>query len=240
MQIFAQTDQGKVRNNNEDFLSHDVEHGIAVLADGMGGLNAGEVASEVAVDTAMKVLEAGVQQMGELDYRQMLTEALATANRAVYELSTTRYDYHGMGTTLIVAALHDDTCFVGHVGDSRIYWFHAGELRQIGQDHSIVQQLVNEGLLSPERARHAPNRNIITRAVGINEQVESELNEFKVVAGDLVLLCSDGLSDMVDDPIIRQACRNLAAEPERLPAELIRLANDSGGVDNISVLVIVA
>ena len=238
MQIFAATDQGKVRTNNEDFVCWDVARGLAVLADGMGGLNAGEIASEVAATSAMKVLHQQTDCQEVSEQSRLLIEAINTANEAVFELSSTRYDYQGMGTTLVVSRVVGDTCFVAHVGDSRIYRYANGQLEQVGQDHSVVQQLVNEGLLTPEKARHAPNRNIITRAVGINECVESESNQVALAKGEMVILCSDGLSDMVEDRIIQNACTRLAREPEKLPGELIRLANERGGIDNISVIVL--
>jgi PPM family protein phosphatase len=250
MRIAARSDVGKIRGNNEDCVAFDVRLGIAVLADGMGGLLAGEVASATAVEAVMEHLldhadrlagsmVAGRDERPALDeLAATLRDALELANRRVHALADSCEEYAGMGTTLVVGALREGRFFAAHVGDSRAYRFRGGELARLTADHSLVQQLVELGILSPAEARRAPNRNIVTRAVGIEPEVEADVTEVDARAGDLFLLCSDGLTDMLDDATIAHFCAQLAAEdePGRLVDALIDAALISGGYDNVSVV----
>ncbi len=237
MRIAARSDQGKVRSNNEDCLAFDARLGIAVLADGMGGLRAGEVASATAVEAVMQQLVDNAARLTRHESPQVLRDALEFANRRVFALADSRREFNGMGTTVVIGALHDGRFVAAHIGDSRAYRFRDGELARLTSDHSLVQQLVEQGILSAAEARRAPNRNIVTRAVGIDVDVECDLTEVDVVDGDLFLLCSDGLTDMVDDTTIARFCaENADGEPGGLVDALIDAALAEGGFDNVSVM----
>ena len=151
-------------------------------------------------------------------------------------LAESRRDYAGMGTTVVIGALHDGRFVAAHVGDSRAYRFRAGELARLTDDHSLVQQLVEQGILSPDEARRSPNRNIVTRAVGIEDDVEPDVTEVDARDGDLFLLCSDGLTDMVDDPTIARCCAEFGSDPKQIVDALIEAALSGGGFDNVSVV----
>jgi PPM family protein phosphatase len=236
MRIAARSDQGRVRDNNEDCLAYDARLGIAVLADGMGGLRAGEVASATAVDAVMQHLTENTERL-KADVGDTLREALDLANRRVYALADSRREFNGMGTTLVVGAMHDGQFIAAHVGDSRAYRFRDGSLTRLTSDHSLVQQLVEQGILSAAEARRAPNRNIVTRAVGIEFEVECDLVEVDALDGDVFLLCSDGLTDMIDDATIAYFCaEHTDDEPTRLVETLVNAALTEGGYDNISVV----
>lgn len=239
MRMVARTDQGKVRDNNEDCFALNADRGIAVLADGMGGLNAGEIAAEEAVRVTMARLVEAVDggAAGEL-VADALAEAIVEANRVVHALADSRYDYQGMGTTLVCAVLTPAGAMVGHVGDSRAYRFNAGDLTRLTTDHSLVQQLVDEGVLTDEEAQRAPNRNIVTRAVGIDSQVLVDVNTVAVTPGDLLLLCTDGLTDLVTDVELLRLVSDFADQLEELADELIAAALARGGLDNVSVIAI--
>jgi PPM family protein phosphatase len=240
MRIAARTDLGKVRENNEDCIGYDARLGCAVLADGMGGLRAGEVASATAVAAIMEHLagRAGIDPdgNGSPPSATLLRDALGLANRRVRALAESRREYAGMGTTVVIGALHRDRFVAAHIGDSRAYRFRAGELARLTADHSLVQQLVEQGILSPDEARHSPNRNIVTRAVGIDDDVEPDVTEVDARDDDLFLLCSDGLTDMVDDVTIARCCAKFAGEPHGVVDALVEAALSGGGFDNVSVV----
>ena len=240
MRIEARSDQGKIRQNNEDCLAYDARLGIAVLADGMGGPNAGEVASGTAIEVVMQHLVEHVEHVGAPNAGALLRGALTLANRRVCALAGSRRELNGMGTTLVAAIVQGGTFVVAHVGDSRAYRFRSGELTRLTADHSLVQQLVTQGILSVAEARVAPNRNIVTRAIGIESEVECDLTEGDFGAGDLFLLCSDGLTDMIDDPAIARLCGQVGGEQDhaQLADALIDAALHAGGFDNVSVIVL--
>ncbi len=230
----AASHPGRVRANNEDALDYDASLGIAVLADGMGGTNAGEVASATAVAEVMRYLRA---ESGALTNEPgaALMDAVTRANRAVYRKSLTRPEYEGMGTTLIAAALDDTDMIVAHVGDSRAYCHDGRMLTRVTTDHSLVQSLVDTGVLTADQARRAPNRNIVTRAIGLQHEVRCELSRVPLVAGAIGLLCSDGLTDMLDDHEIGAACAR-RQDPDQLVATLVDAALRAGGYDNVSII----
>jgi PPM family protein phosphatase len=251
MHIYGRTDRGHVRVNNQDCFNIDLERGIAVLADGMGGLNAGEVASACAVHSAMDVLRRLVAELHAPQERltehlsDVMRAAFDAANRAVHEMAASTISYSGMGTTLIAALLRNDACVVGHVGDSRAYRFRTGRLTRLTSDHSLVQELVDAGVLSQEDARRAPNRSMITRAVGLESDVVCDLHVDRFVSGDWLLLCSDGLTDMLDDAAIQRHCEHVAGAGSaadgghglrQLVDGLLSAALDSGGVDNVTII----
>ncbi len=241
MRIVGRTDQGRVRSNNEDFFAIDDVIGLAALADGMGGLNAGEVASEQAVDCvfdAFRRTARGNPDLGLRGRATLLEAAVREANQRVYQLARSRLDYRGMGTTLVSVSIRGRECALAHVGDSRAYCFGKDGLRQISTDHSVVQQLVEDGILSRDEARKAPNRNIVTRAIGIEVDVDVDVSRLTLGPDELVMLCSDGLTDVVSDSDIAGCFQRYAAEPADLVDALIEAALDGGGPDNVSVVIL--
>lgn len=244
----AKTDTGKVRPQNEDAVALSPEHGFVVLADGMGGYNAGEVASNIATTITSQILEDGLrslqgEQVVSLGYKtdliqQLMVDAIQSANDAILSAAGTEPQYTGMGTTLIAATLHNDQIVIAHVGDSRAYRFRQGELVQITRDHSLLQEQIDAGLVNPEWAHYAQNRNLVTRAVGVAPEMEVEVHDHYMEQGDVYLLCSDGLSDMLlaaEMSDILAQCQSSLEETSRM---LVQTANDNGGHDNISVILI--
>lgn len=227
LQMFARSHAGRVRPNNEDSIAFLSLAGTAVLADGMGGLNAGEVASREAVDRVLKGLGAG------LGMRQVIEDA----NRSIFELSQSDDDLRNMGTTLVALQLEGSHLWLGNVGDSRIYRYRDEKLAQLTIDHSVVQQLVDNGLMTEAEARRAPNRNIITRALGIEAAVLVDVIEEEPKARDLYMLCSDGVTDMIE-PEALQALFVEHAAPASLVDAIVSAANTAGGFDNISVILV--
>ncbi|MFD1711430.1 Stp1/IreP family PP2C-type Ser/Thr phosphatase [Ottowia sp. GY511] len=235
------SDVGRQRANNEDAVLIDAEHGIVVLADGMGGYNAGEVASALAVDLIVRELRQWLSVSGHRasarDVRRAMEICVDLANRQIFEAAHTHAAYAGMGTTLVMAVLRGDTLLVGHVGDSRLYRWREGTLEQVTRDHSLLQEQLDIGLITPEEAEHSGNRNLVTRALGVEDTVLLDVRELTVVPGDTLLLCSDGLNDMLSDAEIADivgAGLTLDACATRLVGE----ANERGGRDNVSVALI--
>ncbi|MDA1073338.1 MAG: Stp1/IreP family PP2C-type Ser/Thr phosphatase [Proteobacteria bacterium] len=235
MEIVSRSDRGRVRTNNEDAVAIGQSEDVAVLADGMGGLNAGEVAATLAVQRVLQALPSAGSVTEET-----LRDAVRQANLAVFERSRSKSDYAMMGTTLVVwVHTGGRACLVANVGDSRGYQFADGTLSRITHDHSLVQELVDDGLISAEEALTAPNRNIITRAVGLDAKVDVDVFKIRRVPGDLILLCSDGLTDLVHDPAITRILNEAASIGLEVVADkLIATANQAGGLDNITVVLI--
>ena len=221
------TDTGRQRRDNEDNAF--VRAPLFVVADGMGGAQAGEVASKLAVEEFHEALP------DEGSAEERLTDRIRAANRRIYDLSRTEHEHAGMGTTLTAAYLDDDHLAVAHVGDSRAYIFREGELARLTQDHSLVEELVRQGKLTEEQAAEHPQRSIITRALGIEGDVEVDTWSYPMRAGDVVLLCSDGLTSMIGE---EQIVHILGGEPslDRAADGLIGAANEAGGRDNITVV----
>jgi serine/threonine protein phosphatase PrpC len=235
-EMTGRTHQGMVRTNNEDSIALYPEIGLAILADGMGGHQAGEVASGTAVEIIhryfMDKLENGA---GPLDGSNVI-EAIELANTAVFEMSKQKTEYSGMGTTIVVAYFNDQQLHIGHVGDSRLYRLRGDDFEQLTEDHSVVQELVSRGFMSREEANASMNKNLVTRALGIDAVVNAALTETGCENDDIYLLCSDGLSDIVNDESIQAVLNERRDTLERAVEELIQQANDAGGPDNISVL----
>ena len=225
----AVTHVGQVRTGNEDSLLAD--NNVFMVADGMGGHNAGEVASLMAVE---QLREAAGSIIAETD----LVQALEQANEVIYAESMTNHLHHGMGTTLAaMVVLENNTLVVAHVGDSRVYMWNEGALSRLSKDHSYVQELVDEGIVSIEEARTHPRRNIVTRALGIDADVEVEANTFPVTVGAWYVLCSDGLVDEISDADIAKVLERCTSPHEAAQA-LVDAANAAGGRDNITVIVV--
>jgi protein phosphatase len=243
LEIATATDSGMVRSHNEDSIAADQEVGLAVLADGMGGYNAGEVASGIAVElikAEMKKALAGKkpEELNGQSAEQLITEHSTRANAAIYQAAQSQPQYSGMGTTLVVALWHDNHISVGHIGDSRLYRLRDGALEQVTRDHSLLQEQIDSGMITKEQARHSQNKNLVTRAVGIDPDVETEVHTYPVQPGDIFLLCSDGLNDMVTDEDIQLTLASLAANLPLAAQQLVQQANDNGGRDNVSVILV--
>jgi len=232
-----------VRSHNEDSIVADPELGLAVLADGMGGYNAGEVASGIAVamvSNEMKKALAGrkAEELNGAVAEKLIAEQSARANAAIYQAAQSQPRYSGMGTTLVVALWHDNHVTVGHIGDSRLYRLRNGVLEQITRDHSLLQEQIDSGMITKEQARHSQNKNLVTRAVGIDPDVDAEVHTYGVEAGDVYLLCSDGLNDMVPDEDIELTLASLQSNLPLAAQQLVQQANDNGGRDNVSVILV--
>ena len=237
----AQTDQGLVRKNNEDAVAVDSNTGLFLLADGMGGYNAGEVASAMAVSFLHQELTAWLSRNGSqapsMELRRNIEASVGQANRSIFSAACSNPDYAGMGTTLVAGVFEQGRLMLGHIGDSRCYRLRGQVLQQITKDHSLLQEQVDAGLMTAEQALASPHRNLITRALGIEDAVQVEINEHRVEPGDFYLLCSDGLSDMVLDTVIESILNFPGTLPQKAAA-LVREANNSGGHDNVSVVLV--
>jgi serine/threonine protein phosphatase PrpC len=241
----ARTDPGPVRENNEDNFLVDVDAGLFVVADGMGGHAAGEVASEIAVEAVAEVLlEAEDPEETRLaratpDPQDAIRERLRYAmNQASLRIRRAAMDdptQAGMGTTLCVLLIEDDVAHLGHVGDSRIYLFRDDTLHRLTRDHTVVQQEIDAGRLTPELARIVPHKNILTQSVGYHGPVEPDTATRQVAPGDIFVICSDGLTDPLDDDALAEIIRKTPAED--LAEELVQQALDNGTEDNVTVVV---
>jgi PPM family protein phosphatase len=245
LNCIGQTDTGRVREHNEDMIAVDGELGLVVLADGMGGYNAGEVASGIAVKTIFNLVRESIefQDLASPDSTTglsrpsiILRDAIQRANKIIHQTARTQAQCEGMGTTVVAALFHNNRISVAHVGDSRLYRMRGAEIEQITLDHSLLQELVDRGFYSPEEAQRASNKNYVTRALGVENQVDVEMQEHPVQKGDVYLLCSDGLSDMIGDDDIAMTVSTFGANLATVGQHLIQLANDNGGKDNISVV----
>lgn len=239
------TDTGKVREHNEDTIAVDPEIGLLVLADGMGGYNAGEVASGIAVKTITNLvresyeredLSAADRSSGLSRPSIILRDAIQRANKIIYQTARTQPQCEGMGTTVVSALFFDNRVSIAHVGDSRLYRMRSSRLEQVTMDHSLLQELIERGFYSPEEAQRAANKNYVTRALGVEPNVEVAIKEESVQKGDVYVLCSDGLSDMVEDDDIHLTISTFIANLDTVAKHLIQLTNDNGGRDNVSVM----
>ena len=241
----GQTDTGRVREHNEDTIATDPDVGLLVLADGMGGYNAGEVASGIAVKTITNLVREGLmrEDLASIDRSTglsrpsiVLRDAITRANKIIYQTARSQAECEGMGTTVVAALFYDNRISIAHVGDSRLYRQRGSQIAQVTMDHSLLQELVDRGFYSPEEAQRAANKNYVTRALGVEPQVEVEVQEHPVDKGDIFILCSDGLSDMVEDEDIRLTISTFGANLDTVAKQLIQLANENGGRDNVSVV----
>ena len=238
------TDVGLYRDHNEDAVASDLTIGLLVLADGMGGYKAGEVASEIAVLTLTAEITEAMQSKtvppfmpGLLPEAQMMINAVERANATIYQISQEQPQCSGMGTTLVVGIFTDNKLVVGHIGDSRLYRLRGSSLTQLTEDHSLLQEQLNAGSITPQQAKVSLHKNLVTRALGIDKEVDLEVQEFAVDVGDIYLLCSDGLTDLVDDEIIGQILMDANGNIDNAATRLVRTANEFGGKDNISVVI---
>ena len=237
--FYCATDTGKARSNNEDSVAMDEACGLVILADGMGGYNAGEVASGMATAfikaELARWLSEAAHGASDGDVRRAMDICVDNANRAIFDAASSNPHYAGMGTTLVVGVFRDARLLMGHVGDSRAYRLRGARLTRITHDHSLLQEQIDSGLITPEQAAVSAQKNLVTRAVGVEDTVQLETLPHDVLPGDTYLLCSDGLSDMLDDDRIAHVLMSGNALGQ-VAATLIEAANEAGGRDNISVV----
>lgn len=241
MQVGAATDVGKVRSMNQDFYYCSREGRTPyfyIVADGMGGHNGGEVASKISVNI---IKDFVMEHYKEEDYVQnrllLVKDALARANKEVFRISVEKEELRGMGTTLSMAFIEEQRLYTGHIGDSRIYLIREGKAEKITEDHSLVAELLKNGRITPEEADIHPQRNIITRALGTQCHVEIDLGVRDLREGDMLLLCTDGLSNMLSCREIENLCGTID-DPQVLCDRLVEEANLRGGKDNITVVAV--
>ncbi len=247
IQFYGKTDVGSVRDHNEDAIGFDDNIALAVLADGMGGHRGGEMASAITVSTILELITDKVKSIktGDTDddtgysaESLIVHEAVSLANKNVHDSSEANAQYRGMGTTVVVAMFYDNRFTVAHVGDSRLYRLRDDELEQLTRDHSLMQELIDRGFYTPEQARNSLNKNLVTRAIGIDSKVQIDIQEDIAMVNDIYLLCSDGVTDMIEDDLIKSAMIEDSSNLEKAASEIIRMANEHGGKDNISALLI--
>lgn len=247
LEFASATDPGRVRSHNEDSIGTEPNIGLAVLADGMGGYNAGEVASGIAVAVVSAETKRAISSRtlhrtdpasGETEAERITRENSSRANTSIFEAARSQPQYSGMGTTLVVALFFDNRLCVAHVGDSRLYRLRGESFEQITRDHSLLQEQIDSGMITKEAAKLSQNKNLVTRALGIDAEVETEVHVYETKLGDTYLLCSDGLSDMVEDEDMHLTLTSLQANLQLAADQLVQQANDNGGRDNISVILI--
>lgn len=241
------SDTGLKRPHNEDSAVTDTALGLAVVADGMGGYKAGEVASAIAAQLILNEVRAGLangnanSKVGDSGLSRatlVIRDAVAKANAEVFRTAQEVPQCQGMGTTVVVVFYHGDKVSIAHVGDSRVYRLRGNEFKQITRDHSLIQELIDRGFFTPEEAAENTPKNLVTRALGIEQSVEVDVQEQDRQAGEIYLLCSDGLNDMVDDEEIHLTLSKYSANLGEAATELVRLANENGGKDNVSVVLV--
>ncbi|GAB4122043.1 MAG: Stp1/IreP family PP2C-type Ser/Thr phosphatase [Sideroxydans sp.] len=247
LEIVGKTNPGMVRSHNEDSITFDANYGLVVLADGMGGYNAGEVASGIAVSVLSSEIrhrldgvrpeqkEAGTQEEVGV---ALLRDNVKKANLSIYNAAQSQPQYAGMGTTIVAGLFYDNRVAVAHVGDSRMYRLRGETFETVTRDHSLLQEQIDSGVISKELARLSKNKNLVTRAVGIDAEVEPEVHVYDVEVGDIYLFCSDGLNDMVEDEDIGATLQMLQGNLPLAASQLIEQANDNGGRDNVSVILV--
>jgi len=247
LEIVSQTSPGMVRSHNEDSVAQEPACGLVVLADGMGGYNAGEVASGIAVSVVSTEICQYLQdanpterdgETGEELAVALLRDNIQKANASIFHASQSQPQYAGMGTTIVSGLFYDNRVAVGHVGDSRMYRLRGETLETITRDHSLLQEQMDSGMISVADARVSKNKNLVTRAVGIDAEVVPEIHVHDVLVGDIYLLCSDGLNDMVEDEDIQSTLYAMQGNLPLAAEQLIQTANDNGGRDNVSVILV--
>ena len=240
IKAYAKSDKGKVREINQDYyyISESLDQvQLYILADGMGGYSGGEIASSLAVQTAKNYIENNFKEI-EKDKDsiiQLLGSSMEYANMIVYEKSKENPELQGMGTTLEICLIYNNKAYIAHIGDSRIYRIRKDFIRKLTQDHSYVQKLVKEGTITKEQAEHHPQKNMLMKALGCNAFVEPDVMVKGFLKDDIIIMCSDGLTNLVDQTTIYEmASKNI----EQATKDLVILANDRGGHDNITVIII--
>ena len=240
MKIYSKTDIGKTRSSNQDAVkTGKISDSLAwsVVCDGMGGVAGGDVASDIAVLTISSYLNEKLSGENEPEeIKKIICEAVNSANDAIYLKSQEDTSLKNMGTTVILCVLNGDDLYVAHVGDSRAYLVGENNINQITTDHSMVQEMLSSGEITVDEAKNHPQKNVITRALGVSDEVQVDYKQLKIKPGNLVILCTDGLTNHVEENKIYEICKE--TELSQLPQRLIDEGNENGGTDNITVSVI--
>lgn len=240
MKISAKTDVGMVRSNNQDsYSAGDLTSEVtwAVVCDGMGGANGGNVASETAVKVISDKLTSGYHiGMNDNSVKNLIVSAIEAANMTLFSMARNNEELSGMGTTVVLAVRNTDTLYISNVGDSRIYIVSDSGITQVTTDHSVVQIMLDRGEISPEEAKDHPKKNVITRALGVDPDVRIDYSQEQLNENDIVLLCTDGLTNYVDDETILDICRT--EDKYKIADKLVELANENGGGDNVTVVTV--
>lgn len=236
MTQFAVTDRGQKRERNEDAYLLLPELNLYVVADGMGGHVGGQRASQLAAQSIKQLISENINTVKAADIAQLLADSLRAASRRIHEETFIHPELKGMGTTTTAMLIHEQEVTIAHVGDSRAYLIREGEIQQLSEDHSLVQEQFRAGLISAEQARHSRYRNIITRSIGFEDDVDVDMMVLQAQPGDVFLLCTDGLTTLVEDPEILSTV--LQNSPEAAGQKLVDLANARGGNDNITVVLV--
>ena len=240
-EFYSQTDTGRVRTNNEDSIALEEPCALAILADGMGGYAAGEVASGMACEFIRAELGRWLSEAAanatDADVKRAMDICVDNANRAIFSAANSNPTYAGMGTTLVMGVFRSGRLLMGHIGDSRGYRWRAGQLQQITKDHSLLQEQIDAGMLTPEQALYSANKNLVTRALGVEDLALLETHLHEVQSGDIYLMCSDGLSDMLRDPQIADVMSAHTSLAD-MGGALIAAANEAGRRDNIAVVLV--
>lgn len=240
MRIVAKTDVGKVRSSNQDsYAAGEFQNGVAwaVVCDGMGGSAGGNIASATAVKSISERITSGYRDgMTSSSIKNLLSTAITNANYEIFDLASANQELRGMGTTVVAAIITHSAVYVAHAGDSRAYIISSDEIRQITKDHSVVQDMVEKGEITPDEAKRHPKKNLITRALGVDEEVKADFSVEDTKKDDVLLICTDGLTNFVDPAeIYRVVCDSKNAD---FADTLVRLANENGGGDNITVVAV--
>ena len=245
LDIVNVSDVGKRRPHNEDSTASVLNQGIVIVADGMGGYKAGEVASAIAATTVVHDIAEGLTRLksankndkqANSNYSSLVKSAIIHANSIIYTAAQKDEQCQGMGTTIVTGLFYEDKIVVGHVGDSRVYCMRDGKVQQVTKDHSLIQEVIDRGLSTPEEAEANTPKNLVTRALGIDAKVDVDIIEQQVKIGDIYILCSDGLTDMVKDEEIHLTLSKYSANLVQAADNLVHSANSKGGKDNISVI----
>jgi len=237
LDVAAVTDIGLIRESNEDSYAIDKKTGLFVLADGLGGHSGGEVASKLAVDTITTFFKRLPKEARESSVTKTIRNAVQAAHENIIKESVVNPILAGMGSTLVLALIRERTLYVANVGDSRAYLYHDNNLRLLSYDHSVVSELIKQGEITKDEARRHPQRNLVTQVIGINPFTDCYQKKLELCGGDIIMLCSDGLWDMISDKEIEEIIKN-EEEPKNLCSDLINAAKDAGGRDNITIVVI--
>ena len=239
MQFYSISDRGRLRENNEDScLAKEIgEFTLLILADGMGGHKGGEIASRTAISEIQSILSEELsEKMIPGQIMLLLSDAVEKANSKLFSLSEEESALSGMGTTCDICLIFKSTAYIAHVGDSRVYKIpESGEAKKLTKDHSLVEYMLESGTITPEEAATHPQKNIILRALGTEKEVEVDISHVKLKKGDTLLLCSDGLTNMLDEEVVFKTVRE-EPDPEKSALRLVERANEAGGTDNITVI----
>ena len=245
LKIAGITDTGHVRSNNEDAIAWNTQLGIALLSDGVGGNKAGEIASEMATKDLLKLLDDKLtkslklsQNEGVSQFATLIKMAISSISKQIFTKANTEEKFSRMAATLVAVVLYENKIVVAHVGDSRIYRLRNDRFEVLTKDHSLINEMVDNGAVSPEDASTNPYQNVITRALGMNDKVDAEIQELDVITNDVYLMCSDGLYGMISDTEVWKMLADTKGNWEQCVQDLVNLANERGCKDNISIIIL--